>query len=441
MATFQQPALPSMAIPNQNAPTSQLPEVQQQPQKENLGVTLAQGIGSVVNSYQQGVAAQKTAAFKDAYGKAYASGDRNAMIKLAENNPDQIKAIQEGAGLIDENTNKAIGNASVQLRVAGQQGTDAVTQAATANKDALAKVGVTPEQVVAGYQQDPDHFNHYADQIGMAALGPKEYFDTQDKIVKNGLTQRGQDLTAANEQANRDVTIRGQNISASNAAADRQIRMAELQETKATRQLQQAKTGLEVQAAQEKLQAAQQQKQQVKMDTVSNYDSSMDTLDRTIKTANAAISSPGFSNYFGVNLNPLNNTFVPGSPANDTKSIIDTLKSQNFLSSIQQMKGFGNLSNAEGDKLNDSIAALSPSMSEKQAKVAIGTIIDTVEKAQARLRQRQGSQVEQYRSEFAQQQDNQQQASQQQPAQPQQQQASPTQQQAQPTTVSWGSMQ
>lgn len=400
MATYQQPGLPSLAPANQSAPSANLPAVPEYAPQENLGVQISQAIGSGVDAYKKGVQAQKQAAFMSAYGQAYANGDRDALIKLAANNPEQIQAIQQGAGFIDANNNKEIGQAAAELRVAGQQGPEAVAAVAQKHAGALSKVGVTPDSAVQAYQKDPNEFGHYSDQVGMAALGPKDYFDVQDKITGNQLTARGQDLTAQNQAANREVTIRGQNISAGNAAADRQIRMAELQENRASRQLQQAKTGLEIQAAQEKLQAAQTAKQQAKADTVSTYDQTLDTLQASIDTASKLANSPGFGNYFGINLNPINNTFVPGSPANDAKTLSDTLKSQVFLSAIKQMKGFGALSNAEGAKLNDSIAALSPSMSEKQARESLKTIQDTFEKGMVRLRQKQGAQVEQYRAEI-----------------------------------------
>lgn len=438
MATFQQPGIPSLAPANQNAPTANLAPVPQNAPRENLGVDLSQAIGSIAGTYQKGVAAQKQQAFMSAYGQAYANGDRDALIKLAATNPDQIQAIQQGAGFIDANNNKEIGQAAAELRVAGQQGPEAVAAVAQKHAGALSKVGVTPDSAVQAYQKDPNEFGHYSDQVGMAALGPKDYFDVQDKITGNQLTARGQDLNAQNQEANRQVTLRGQNISAGNAAADRQIRMAELQEVRAGRQLQQAKTGLEIQAAQEKLQSAQTAKQQAKADTVAAYDSSMDALNNTITTATQVANSPGFGNYFGVNLNPLNNTFIPGSPANDTKALNDTLKSQSFLSAITQMKGLGALSDAEGKKITDSVASLSPSMSEAQARKSIQTITETAERGMMRLRQKQGAQVEQYRAEL-----NPPAVQQQPPASQPAQQASPQMQPASApaATVDWSQMQ
>lgn len=439
MATYQQPGLPSLAPANQNAPSANLPAVPEYAPQENLGVQISQAIGSGVDAYKKGVQAQKQAAFMSAYGQAYANGDRDALIKLAANNPEQIQAIQQGAGFIDANNNKEIGQAAAELRVAGQQGPEAVAAVAQKHASALGKVGITPDSAVQAYQKDPNEFGHYSDQVGMAALGPKDYFDVQDKITGNQLTARGQDLNAQNQAANREVTIRGQNISASNAAADRQIRMAELQENRASRQLQQAKTGLEIQAAQEKLQAAQTAKQQAKSDTVAGYDSTMDTLGSTITAANQVLKSPGFSGYFGLSASKL--PFygaVAGTDTADTESLVNTLKSKNFLASIQQMKGLGALSDAEGKKIDASIASLDSSISEKQARKSIQTIIDAAELGQMRLRQKQGNQVEQYRSEL-----NPPSVQQQTPAPKPAQQAAPQTQPASApaATVDWSQMQ
>ncbi len=124
------------------------------------------------------------------------------------------------------------------------------------------------------------------------------------------------------------------------------------------------------------------------------YNSGMDNLSRTIETATKVLNSPGFTGYFGTNLNPLSSRFIPGTEAADTETLVDTLKSQGFLSGIQQMKGMGALSNAEGQKVMDAIGSLSPNQSEKSARAAIKTIIKTTEMAQKRMQQKYGKDIQ-----------------------------------------------
>lgn len=63
------------------------------------------------------------------------------------------------------------------------------------------------------------------------------------------------------------------------------------------------------------------------------------------------------------------------------------------MSGIQQMKGMGALSNAEGQKVMDAIGNLSSGQSEKSAGEAIKTIISTTENAQKRMQQKYGKDI------------------------------------------------
>lgn len=63
------------------------------------------------------------------------------------------------------------------------------------------------------------------------------------------------------------------------------------------------------------------------------------------------------------------------------------------MSGIQQMKGMGALSNAEGQKVMDAIGNLSSGQSEKSAREAIKTIISTTENAQKRMQQKYGKDI------------------------------------------------
>lgn len=78
---------------------------------------------------------------------------------------------------------------------------------------------------------------------------------------------------------------------------------------------------------------------------------------------------------------------------------IETLKSKNFLTGIQAMKGFGALSNAEGAKVETSIANLSTDMSFDQFKKEIKKIEKSIDimknEAQAKI-DREQARIERY---------------------------------------------
>lgn len=76
-------------------------------------------------------------------------------------------------------------------------------------------------------------------------------------------------------------------------------------------------------------------------------------------------------------------SFVPGTDAYGTSQRIEQLKSNAFLSSIQQMRGMGQLSNAEGMKVEAALGRLSAAQSEKDFRQSLAD----VQKSLARLRE------------------------------------------------------
>jgi hypothetical protein len=65
---------------------------------------------------------------------------------------------------------------------------------------------------------------------------------------------------------------------------------------------------------------------------------------------------------------------VPGTENKDFRGQLESLKSQVFLPAVQQVKGMGSLSNAEGEKLTASVAALDANMSPAAFKNALGVV-------------------------------------------------------------------
>lgn len=98
-----------------------------------------------------------------------------------------------------------------------------------------------------------------------------------------------------------------------------------------------------------------------------------DSTRQTIGTINRLLSSPGRTGATGTwNLN----RHIPGTDAADFAAEVETLKAQTFLPMVQQLRGMGALSNAEGDKLNAAVGALNFNMSEKAFAESLGRIRD-----------------------------------------------------------------
>lgn len=120
--------------------------------------------------------------------------------------------------------------------------------------------------------------------------------------------------------------------------------------------------------------------------------SAMDAFDRAINTADGLLKHPGFTTGVGLpSLNPLDGNLagfiVPGSPAADFRTSLETMKAQVFLPMVQSMKGMGALSNAEGEKLTAAIGNLSPSQSEAQFRKSVQQIISDLKTYRDRAKQ------------------------------------------------------
>ena len=191
--------------------------------RNNIGLQALQGLGSVAQLYQADAQQKRQQEFQQAYGNAYASGDRNAMRQLAAQYPDQIDAVRNGMKFVDEDQRSTVGNLAAAARLAATS-PEAMGAWLQNNSEDLRRVGLDPAEVAQTYQQNPQQFGEFVDHLGMAALGPVDYFNAQDKIVGQALnrdklneTIRSNQAGEANTRRGQDITMRGQDISAATA--------------------------------------------------------------------------------------------------------------------------------------------------------------------------------------------------------------------------------
>lgn len=100
---------------------------------------------------------------------------------------------------------------------------------------------------------------------------------------------------------------------------------------------------------------------------------------------------PGFGGAVGASLTP---GFLPATDRKGAEAIIDQLKGQAFLNSIQQLRGMGALSDAEGAKLQQAAARLNPNQSEKDFKIALEEYKSVVKSGIERLKKTLGDTTE-----------------------------------------------
>lgn len=179
--------------------------------RNNIGLQALQGIGSVMDIYKKQEQAKRQQDFQSAYGQAYASGDRNAMRQLASQFPDQVEAVRNGMKFVDDDQRATVGNLAASARLAASS---PETMGAWLQNNAadLQRVGLDPAEVAQTYQQNPQQFGEFVDHLGMAALGPVDYFNAQDKMIGRQQEQQRINETARNNDLTNARGIRGQNL-------------------------------------------------------------------------------------------------------------------------------------------------------------------------------------------------------------------------------------
>lgn len=345
--------------------------------RNNVGLQALQGIGSVMDIYKQQEQAKRQQDFQSAYGQAYASGDRNAMRQLASQFPDQVEAVRNGMKFVDDDQRATVGNLAASARLAASS-PETMGVWLQNNAADLQRVGLSPQDVAQTYQQNPQQFGEFVDHLGMAALGPVDYFNAQDKIVGQALNRdklnesiRSNQAGEALQQRGQDITVRGQNISAQNAALSREIQRAELQDKVLDRQIARETNQIKLDELKQKQADVRQKAEIAKSDRQAAAQGAVDTFSTALDSLGEIEKSPGLSKAVGVR-----SAFptVPGSDAANFEARLDTFKAQTFLPMVASLKGMGALSDAEGKKLSDAVGALSPKMSEDAFRSSIGKI-------------------------------------------------------------------
>ncbi|MEA0034842.1 phage DNA ejection protein [Escherichia coli] len=261
MATWQQSInsggfLAGIGAQNENAPKASdvnetLAYIRQNNEdarlgRNNIGLQALQGITSTMQGLQQYDQQKQEAAFRKDYASAIQSGDRQQVRDLMTKYPGQLEKIQSGMKWADEDQRNSIGTLAAGARLASSS-PEAMQSWLQNNANELARVGVDPNNVAQMYQQNPSGFGEFVDHLGMAALGPIDYFNVQDKMAGREIDRGRLAETIRSNQAGEALQARGQNLSYQSAMTGHNIAAQRLA-------LDQQEFGFKMQQAQEKAQ-------------------------------------------------------------------------------------------------------------------------------------------------------------------------------------------
>lgn len=212
----------------------------------NIGLQALQGLTGTLQGLKQYNQQQEDAAFQKDYAGAMQSGDRQQVRSLMTKYPGYMDKIQSGMKWADDDQRSTVGNLAAGARLAAAS-PEAMSSWLQNNASDLQRVGLDPAEVAQTYQQNPQGFGEFADHLGMAALGPEQYFAAQDKIVGQRQNQQKLEETARSNRAGEALQARGQDMSYQSAMTGHNLAAQRLA-------LDQQEFGLKVQQAQEKAQ-------------------------------------------------------------------------------------------------------------------------------------------------------------------------------------------
>lgn len=236
-----------------------------------------------------------------------------------------------------------------------------------------------------GAEKFAENFGKLGAESRAAAKAPAELREAEAKATTAGVTaqfaernalidleKKGWDIKAL--QSDMAFKKEQNRIAAMNAEASREGNDLKRQELR-----------LKVQEAQQKLDTATREKAAEVESARFNVDNMLNTIERIKK-------NPSLDDVLGSieGAMPAMATSWADDEEADAIALIETLGSQAFLSQLPNIKGMGQLSNAEGDKLQAALQNLRRNQSEKQFRTSLDEASRLLIKARENVSRRYG---------------------------------------------------
>lgn len=355
---------------------------------------------------------QRLQQYRTEIENAYTQGTPDAFLRVMTLFPEHQKVIEPQWNALDKKRQQAeldqaspvmsalfVGNAKVAKNLLQQ------------------RIDATPEgQDVSGLQslvdaidRDPNAATVQAIDMFSRVMSPEKFAETFSKImeVKRAeaiapITMRKEKALSAQaeEQAKQaaiksrfaeseaviDLEKKGWDIrkiqsDMAIAKQNAQIAAANVQIGKTTNDLKRQELELKVDEMKQKRDSAVREK-------AAEVESARFNIDNMLNTANRILKNPRLNDVVGTVEGRL--PVVLSDQAQDAVALIETLGSQAFLSQIPNVKGMGQLSNAEGEKLQNALQNLGRVQSEKQFRENLQEATRLLKKARENVSMRFG---------------------------------------------------
>jgi hypothetical protein len=331
---------------------------QRQQQRQQAYIQAIQGLGAAPTAEQYlGVNQQ----FPDF---AKQTGDLSAQWGAERTKNETLAGVQY-LRVLNTDPVQAASLADDRAKASANAGDPMMAQYWRAHADEARKLGSLSDP--AQRNQVADHIRN-ATLLQIAAVNPKGFDD-----IYKGLKAPGEIAKSEVEPLKIAQDIETEKAKNHIALLDTQIKQTDSE----------TKRG-ELQLEREKLQASLDQKKQAQGETAQV---ALDTTTQALGTVKSLLDHPGLSAATGTGGGF--RSFFASSDGADFRAMVDTLKSQQFLAAVSQLKGTGatagGLTDAEGTRIEKAVANLDPSkQSTESFKTSLNVIRATLEKAQQR---------------------------------------------------------
>lgn len=199
----------------------------------------------------------------------------------------------------------------------------------------------------------------------LAIMAPPEFKARAEWLQKQYKSGAFKDDESAEKEADKFMNLITQNQNHQQQLAFRQM-VAGIQQS-----MQQETSNLR----REQFEASQQKE---KDKVIDKNQSAINSANDLIKSVEDVRNHPGRYSGKG-SYDP--RRLIAGTDEFNFDELMRKLKHQSFLSSVQQMRGLGALSNAEGQKIEGALAALNPAMSRSEFEKQLDIVVSTMNRA------------------------------------------------------------
>lgn len=327
----------------------------------NAGAQQAQALGSLGamggqllgQRRQQNQAQQYQQQQQQEVSDALASGNPAMVAQVSMKYPELSDALRKSFEFQSDATENNFKSTNFGI-IADPASTEQLLTDRVNFLESMGADATKPKARLEMYRANPEKFIETTRGLTAAAY-PKE-FSEYEKAVNAGKPE----AMTAYQQA----TINTKKV-------DQDLRKLEIEQKQLDAQYKRETDDLKRSELEQKIEANKVEREAKTKETKDGLDSAYSGVIDTLNLADAIESHKGFSKAVGIQ--SAFPTF-PGSDAAGVEGMIETLSSQNFLNSIQNMKGMGALSDAEGKKLSSAVASLNTNMSESDFKKALNVI-------------------------------------------------------------------